>query len=132
MMWNYAFLNPGLTIIYNNQKYFSNNGLKDLLDSKLESSIVYPIVHLKGEDIEIALSHSKLKYGETYFSFVNGQHTTQGGTHQSSFREAIVKTLREFYGKNFEASDIRQSIVAAISIKVMEPVFESQTKTKLG
>ena len=132
MMWNYAFLNPGLTIIYNNQKYFSNNGLKDLLNSKLESSIVYPIVHLKGEDIEIALSHSKLKYGETYFSFVNGQHTTQGGTHQSSFREAIVKTLREFYGKNFEASDIRQSIVAAISIKVMEPVFESQTKTKLG
>ena len=132
MMWNYAFLNPGLTIIYNNQKFFSNNGLKDLLESKLESSIIYPIIHLKGEDIEIALSHSKLKYGETYFSFVNGQHTTQGGTHQSSFREAIVKTLRDFYGKNFEASDIRQSIVAAISIKVMEPVFESQTKTKLG
>ena len=132
MMWNYAYLNPGLTIIYNGQKYFSNNGLKDLLNSKLESSIVYPIVHLKGEDIEIALSHSKLKYGETYFSFVNGQHTTQGGTHQSSFREAIVKTLREYYGKSFEASDIRQSIVAAISIKVMEPVFESQTKTKLG
>ena len=132
MMWNYAFLNPGLTIIYNNQKYFSNNGLKDLLESKLESSIVYPIIHLKGEDIEVALSHSKLKYGETYFSFVNGQHTTQGGTHQGSFREAIVKTLREFYGKNFEATDIRQSIVAAISIKVMEPVFESQTKTKLG
>ena len=132
MMWNYAFLNPGLTIIYNNQKFFSNNGLRDLLETKLESSIIYPIIHLKGEDIELALSHSKLKYGETYFSFVNGQHTTQGGTHQASFREAIVKTLREFYGKNFEASDIRQSIVAAISIKVMEPVFESQTKTKLG
>ena len=132
MMWNYAFLNPGLTIIYNNQKFFSNNGLRDLLETKLESSIIYPIIHLKGEDIELALSHSKLKYGETYFSFVNGQHTTQGGTHQASFRESIVKTLREFYGKNFEASDIRQSIVAAISIKVMEPVFESQTKTKLG
>ena len=132
MMWNYVFLNPGLTIIYNNEKYFSENGLRDLLDSKLETSISYPIIHLKGEDIEVALSHSKSKYGETYFSFVNGQHTTQGGTHQSAFRESLAKTIREFYNKNFEASDVRQSIVAAISIKVMEPIFESQTKTKLG
>ena len=132
MIWNYVYLNPGLTIIYNNEKYFSENGLKDLLSSKLETSITYPIIHLKGDDIEIALSHSRSKYGETYFSFVNGQHTTQGGTHQTSYREAIAKTFKEFYNKNFEASDIRQSIVAAVSIKVMEPVFESQTKTKLG
>jgi len=132
MIWNYVYLNPGLTIIYNNEKYFSENGLKDLLSSKLETSITYPIIHLKGDDIEIALSHSRSKYGETYFSFVNGQHTTQGGTHQTAYREAIAKTFKEFYNKNFEASDIRQSIVAAVSIKVMEPVFESQTKTKLG
>ncbi|MBH75696.1 MAG: DNA topoisomerase IV [Flavobacteriales bacterium] len=132
MIWNYVYLNPGLTIIYNNQKFFSENGLKDLLTSKLETSITYPIIHLMGDDIEVALSHSKSKYGETYFSFVNGQHTTQGGTHQVAFREAIAKTFKEFFNKNFEASDIRQSIVAAVSIKVMEPVFESQTKTKLG
>ena len=132
MIWNYVYLNPGLTIIYNNEKFFSENGLKDLLSSKLETSLTYPIIHLLGDDIEIALSHSKSKYGETYFSFVNGQHTTQGGTHQLAFREAITKTFKEFFNKNFEASDVRQSIVAAVSIKVMEPVFESQTKTKLG
>ena len=132
MLWNYVYLNPGLTIVYNGRKFFSNNGLYDLLKSNIESKLAYPIIHLKGEDIEVALSHSTQKYGETYFSFVNGQHTTQGGTHQSSVREAIVKTLREFFKKNYESSDIRQSIIVAISIKVMEPVFESQTKTKLG
>ena len=132
MLWNYVYLNPGLTIVYNGRKFFSDNGLYDLLKSNIESKLAYPIIHLKGHDIEVALSHSTQKYGETYFSFVNGQHTTQGGTHQSSVREAIVKTLREFFNKNYESSDIRQSIVVAISIKVMEPVFESQTKTKLG
>ena len=132
MVWNYVYLNPGLSIIYNGQKYYSENGLHDLLQSKVESKLTYPIIHLKGQDIEIALTHSNQKYGETYFSFVNGQHTTQGGTHQSALREGIVKTIREFYNKNYEASDIRQSIIAAISLKVMEPVFESQTKTKLG
>jgi len=132
MVWNYVYLNPGLSIIYNGQKYYSENGLHDLLQSKVESKLTYPIIHLKGADVEIALTHSNQKYGETYFSFVNGQHTTQGGTHQSALREAIVKTIREFYKKNYEASDIRQSIIAAISLKVMEPVFESQTKTKLG
>ena len=132
MVWNYVYLNPGLTIVYNGQKYYSENGLLDLLKSNIDSKLVYPIIHLKGDDIEVALTHSTQKYGETYFSFVNGQHTTQGGTHQGAFREAIVKTLREFYKKNYEASDIRQSIVASISLKVMEPVFESQTKTKLG
>jgi len=132
MLWNYVYLNPGLTIVYNGRKFFSNNGLFDLLRSNIESKLAYPIIHLKGEDIEVALSHSTQKYGETYFSFVNGQHTTQGGTHQSSVREAIVKTLREFFKKNYEASDIRQSVIVAISIKVMEPIFESQTKTKLG
>ena len=132
MVWNYVYLNPGLSIIYNGQKYYSENGLHDLLQSKVESKLTYPIIHLKGEDIEIALTHSNQKYGETYFSFVNGQHTTQGGTHQSALREGIVKTIRDFYKKNYEASDIRQSIIAAISLKVMEPVFESQTKTKLG
>ena len=94
--------------------------------------MLYPIIHLKGDDIEVAITHSKTQYSEEYHSFVNGQHTTQGGTHQSAFREAIVKTIREFYGKNFEASDVRKSIISAIAIKVMEPVFESQTKTKLG
>ena len=132
MIWNYVYLNPGLSIIYNGQKYFSENGLYDLLQSNIESKLSYPIVHLKGADIEIAFSHSTQKYGETYFSFVNGQHTTQGGTHQSALRESIVKTIREFYKKNYDASDIRQSIIASISLKVMEPVFESQTKTKLG
>ena len=132
MLWNYCFLNPGLTIVYNGEKFYSENGLKDLLDQNIDSKIVYPVMHLKGEDIEVAMTHSQKGYGEQYFSFVNGQHTTQGGTHQAAFREAVVKTVREFYGKNFDAVDIRQSIVAAVSIKVIEPVFESQTKTKLG
>tara|TARA_Y200000002_G_scaffold314119_1_gene271776 strand:- start:325 stop:2175 length:1851 start_codon:yes stop_codon:yes gene_type:complete len=132
MLWNYCYLNPGLTIVYNGEKFYSENGLKDLLDQNIDSKIVYPVMHLKGEDIEVAMTHSQKGYGEQYFSFVNGQHTTQGGTHQAAFREAVVKTIREFYGKNFDAVDIRQSIVAAVSIKVIEPVFESQTKTKLG
>ena len=132
MLWNYCYLNPGLTIVYNGEKFYSENGLKDLLDQNIDSKIVYPVMHLKGEDIEVAMTHSQKGYGEQYFSFVNGQHTTQGGTHQSAFREAVVKTAREFYDKNFDSVDIRQSIVAAVSIKVIEPVFESQTKTKLG
>ena len=132
MLWNYCYLNPGLTIIYNGEKFYSENGLKDLLEQNIDSKIVYPVLHLKGEDIEVAMTHSQKAYGEQYYSFVNGQHTTQGGTHQAAFREAVVKTVREFYGKNFDAVDIRQSIVAAVSIKVIEPVFESQTKTKLG
>ena len=132
MLWNYCYLNPGLTIVYNGEKFYSENGLKDLLDQNIDSKIVYPVMHLKGEDIEVAMTHSQKGYGEQYFSFVNGQHTTQGGTHQAAFREAVVKTVREFYGKNFDSVDIRQSILAAVSIKVMEPVFESQTKTKLG
>ena len=131
MLWNYAYLNPGLTIYFNGNKFQSENGLKDLLESNLSAESVYPTIHLRGEDIEVAITHAK-KYGEEYYSFVNGQHTTQGGTHQGAFREAYVKTIREFFGKNFEASDVRQSIVAAISVKVIEPVFESQTKTKLG
>ncbi len=133
MLKNYVFLNPGLTIIFNGEKFKSENGLRDLLEDSLsKDDMLYPIIHLKGEDIEVALTHHKTQYSEEYHSFVNGQHTTQGGTHQGAFREALVKTLREFYGKNYDASDIRKSIVGAISIKVMEPVFESQTKTKLG
>lgn len=133
MLKNYVYLNPGLTIVFNGEKYYSENGLKDLLSENIsETDVLYPIVHLKGDDIEIALTHSKTQYSEQYHSFVNGQNTTQGGTHLAAFREALVKTIREFYGKNYEASDVRKSIVAAISIKVMEPVFESQTKTKLG
>lgn len=132
MLWNYCYLNPGLTILYNGEKFHSENGLKDLLEQNIDNKTNYPIIHLKGDDIELAMTHSQQAYGEQYYSFVNGQHTTQGGTHQSAFREAVVKTIREFYGKNFDAVDIRQSIIAAISIKVMEPVFESQTKTKLG
>lgn len=131
MLWNYAYLNPGLTILFNGDKFKSDNGLKDLLESNLSAESLYPTIHLVGDDIEIAMCHAK-KYGEEYYSFVNGQHTTQGGTHQGAFREAVVKTIREFYGKNFDATDVRQSLVAAISVKVMEPVFESQTKTKLG
>ncbi len=131
-LWNYAYLNAGLTINYNDKKFHSPNGLKDLLERKIdEDSRRYPIIHLKDEDIEIALTHGS-QYGEEYYSFVNGQYTTQGGTHLAAFREAIVKTIREFYKKDFDASDIRASIVAAISLRVMEPVFESQTKTKLG
>ena len=133
MIKNYVYLNPGLTISFNGEKFFSENGLKDLLEDQVnESDLLYPIIHLRGEDIEVAITHSKSQYSEEYHSFVNGQNTTQGGTHQAAFREAFVKTIREFYGKNFDASDIRKSIIAAISIKVMEPVFESQTKTKLG
>ena len=133
MLKNYVYLNPGLTIVFNGEKFFSENGLKDLLeDNNNKEDMLYPIIHLKGNDIEVAITHSKTQYSEEYHSFVNGQHTTQGGTHQSAFREALVRTIREFYGKNFEASDIRKSIISAIAIKVMEPVFESQTKTKLG
>ena len=133
MIKNYVYLNTGLTVLFNGEKYFSENGLKDLLDENIaDDDKLYPIIHLKGEDIEVAITHSKSQYSEEYHSFVNGQHTTQGGTHQNAFRETIVKTVREFFGKNFESSDIRKSIVSAISIKVMEPVFESQTKTKLG
>jgi topoisomerase-4 subunit B len=133
MIKNYVYLNTGLTIVFNGEKYFSENGLKDLLEETIsEEDMSYPIIHLKSVDIELAMTHSKTQYSEEYHSFVNGQHTTQGGTHLVAFREAVVKTIREFYGKTFEASDIRKSIVSAISIKVMEPVFESQTKTKLG
>jgi topoisomerase-4 subunit B len=131
-IWYYAFLNAGLTINYNGKKYFSDRGLHDLLSSKVdEESIRYPIIHLKGNDIELAITHSN-QYGEEYYSFVNGQYTTQGGTHLAAFREAIVKTIREFYKKDYDSSDIRQSVVAAIAVRVQEPVFESQTKTKLG
>lgn len=133
MLRNYVYLNPGLTIVFNGEKFYSENGLKDLLeDNNNSEDFLYPIVHLVDEDIEVAITHSKTQYNEEYYSFVNGQNTTQGGTHLMAFREAIVKSLRDFYGKNYEASDIRKSIIAAISIKVMEPVFESQTKTKLG
>lgn len=133
MMWHYAYLNTGLTMLYNGEKFYSENGLYDLLNNQIEEGTShYPVIHLKGEDIEIAMTHMRNQYGESYYSFVNGQNTTMGGTHQTAFREAVVKTIREFYGKNYEASDIRQSINAAISIKVIEPVFESQTKTKLG
>ncbi len=132
MIWNYVFLNSGLTINFNGTKYFSERGLYDLLTRNTDvETIRYPIIHLKGDDIEVAMTHGQ-QYGEEYYSFVNGQHTTQGGTHQAAFREAVVKTIREFYKKEFDASDVRASIVSAISIRVQEPVFESQTKTKLG
>ncbi|KYG74573.1 topoisomerase-4 subunit B [Roseivirga ehrenbergii] len=132
LIWNYSFLNAGLTINFNGTKYHSEKGLYDLLLRKTNAdSLRYPVIHLKGEDIEIAMSHSN-QYGEDYYSFVNGQYTTQGGTHQAAFREAVVKTVREFYNKNFEATDVRASIVGAIAVRVQEPVFESQTKTKLG
>ena len=133
MLKNYVYLNPGLTIVFNGEKYFSENGLKDLLSENIkDSDMLYPIIHLRGDDIEIAITHSKTQYSEEYHSFVNGQNTTQGGTHLAAFREALVKTIREYFGKSYEASDIRKSVVSAIAIKVMEPVFESQTKTKLG
>ena len=132
MIWNYVFLNAGLTINFNGQKFLSEKGLHDLLARNADQETMrYPIIHLKGEDIEIAMTHGQ-QYGEEYYSFVNGQHTTQGGTHQAAFREAVVRTLKEFYKKEFDASDIRASIIGAIAIKVQEPVFESQTKTKLG
>jgi len=131
-LWNYAFLNSGLTIHYNGQKFYSEKGLHDLLTRKTDpDNIRYPIIHLKGNDIEMAITHGS-QYGEEYYSFVNGQYTTQGGTHLAAFREAIVKTVREFYKKDFDASDVRASIIGAISVRVQEPVFESQTKTKLG
>ena len=133
MLKNYCYLNTGLTIFYNGEKYFSDNGLKDLLEEAIhEDDMVYPTIHLLGDDIEVAITHSKSQYSEEYHSFVNGQNTTQGGTHLGAFREAIVKTIKEFYNKPFEASDIRKSIVSAVAVKVEEPVFESQTKTKLG
>ena len=132
LIWNYAFLNAGLTINFNGQKYHSENGLLDLLRRKTdEESLRYPIIHLRGNDIELALSHSN-QYGEEYYSFVNGQYTTQGGTHLAALREAIVKTIRDFYKKDFDATDVRASIVGSIAVRVQEPVFESQTKTKLG
>jgi len=131
-IWNYVFLNAGLTINFNGKKFYSQNGLLDLLKKNTdEDSLRYPIIHLKGKDIEIALTHSN-QYGEDYYSFVNGQFTTQGGTHLAAFRESIIKTVRDFYKKDFDATDIRASIIGAISVRVQEPVFESQTKTKLG
>ena len=131
MIKNYTFLNAGLSIEFNGERFYSRNGLRDLLEENMDHDPIYPIIHLKGEDIEVAITHGN-QYGEDYYSFVNGQHTTQGGTHLQVFREVLVKTIREFYKKEFDPSDIRASIVAAISIKVEEPVFESQTKTKLG
>lgn len=131
LLWNYCYLNTGLAIYYNGQKYQSKNGLLDLLQVKMDGEPLYPIIHLKGEDIEVAITHAN-HYGEEYYSFVNGQHTTQGGTHQGAFREAIAKTIKDYFKKDWEAGDVRTGIVAAISVKVIEPVFESQTKTKLG
>ena len=132
LVWNYVYLNPGLTITLNGEKFYSENGLKDLLANNLSGEIMHEIIHLRGEDIEVALTHAERSQSEQYYSFVNGQHTTQGGTHQSAFREALVATVRQHFGKLYEAADIRQSVIGAISIKVIEPVFESQTKTKLG
>jgi len=131
MLWNYVYLNRGLTIIFNGEKYHSERGLYDLLEKNMSDTPLYPIIHLEGEDIEVAITHTS-SYGEEYYSFVNGQHTTQGGTHQGAFREAVVKTIRDHFQKEYDAVDVRSSIVAAIAVKVMEPVFESQTKTKLG
>ena len=131
MLRNYAYLNTGLTINFNGKKILSKNGLTDLLNENMTAQSLFPIIHLKGEDIEIAFTHSD-QYGEEYYSFVNGQHTTQGGTHQSAFREALARTIKEFYGKNMELADIRNGVIAAVSISVEEPIFESQTKTKLG
>jgi topoisomerase-4 subunit B len=132
MMWNYCYLNPGLTIIFNGEKFYSENGLFDLLEQRTDAEMLYPIIHLKADDIEVAITHCKNQYSEQYYSFVNGQHTVQGGTHQGAFRQGLVKTIREFFGKNYDSTDIRQAINAAVSIKVIEPIFESQTKTKLG
>jgi topoisomerase-4 subunit B len=131
LLWNYCYLNPGLTILYNGDKLHSDNGLKDLLEAKIDDEIRYPIIHLKGFDIEVAITHGNSSR-EEYYSFVNGQHTTMGGTHQGAFREALVTTIRTHFNKNLDAGDVRSGIIAAISVKVMEPVFESQTKTKLG
>ena len=132
MMWNYVYLNRGLTIVFNGQKIWSENGLMDLINRRGNpEEFRYPVIHLEGEDIEVALTHAN-QYGEQYYTFVNGQHTTQGGTHQGAFREAIVRVCRDFYGKNFDPSDVRQAIVGALAVRIQEPVFESQTKTKLG
>lgn len=134
MLWNYVFLNNGLSIVFNGQRFHAKNGLLDLLERNMAGpeTMMYPIIHIREEDFECAFTHSNNTYNEEYYSFVNGQHTTQGGTHQNAFREAVVKTIREFYNKDYDTADIRNSLVAAISIKVQEPVFESQTKTKLG
>lgn len=131
LLWNYCYLNTGLTIWYNGRRFHSENGLHDLLTTKMDGEPLYPIIHLRGDDIEVALTHAN-HYGEEYYSFVNGQHTTQGGTHQGAFREAVAKTIKDFFKKDWEAGDVRTGIVAAVSVKVIEPVFESQTKTKLG
>lgn len=131
MLWNYAFLNRGLTLVFNGKSYKSENGLKDLLTKKLTGEPLYPLIHIEADDIEVAMTHGG-HYGEEYYSFVNGQHTTMGGTHLGAFREGLVTTVRNFYKKDYDAADIRQSIVAAVSVRVQEPVFESQTKTKLG
>jgi topoisomerase-4 subunit B len=131
LIWNYVYLNRGLTIHFNGNKYFSENGLQDLLEDNMSTEPIYPIIHIEGDDIEVALTHAP-HYGEEYYSFVNGQYTTQGGTHQGAFREAYVRVIRDFFQKDYDVQDVRQGITAAISIKVMEPVFESQTKTKLG
>ncbi|MGB0135763.1 MAG: DNA topoisomerase IV subunit B [Flavobacteriales bacterium] len=131
LLWNYCYLNTGLTIYFNGQKYHSEHGLKDLLETNVGDNIRYPIIHLRGDDIEVAITHTDA-YGEDYYSFVNGQFTTQGGTHQRAFREAYVKVVRDFFGKDYDPQDVRSGISAAVAVKVMEPVFESQTKTKLG
>ena len=131
MLWNYVFLNNGLTIIFNGERFHAQNGLLDLLNSYIDTPVLYPIIHLRDGDFECAFTHCEV-YGEEYYTFVNGQHTTQGGTHQAAFREALVKTIREFYKKDFDTNDIKASLIAALSIKVQDPVFESQTKTKLG
>ncbi|MEI7664075.1 MAG: toprim domain-containing protein, partial [Bacteroidota bacterium] len=131
MLWNYVFLNNGLTIIFNGERFHAQNGLLDLLNSYIDTPVIYPIIHLRDGDFECAFTHCEV-YGEEYYTFVNGQHTTQGGTHQAAFREALVKTIREFYKKDFDTNDIKASLIAALSIKVQDPVFESQTKTKLG
>ncbi|MDE5736674.1 MAG: ATP-binding protein, partial [Bacteroidales bacterium] len=132
MLWNYAYLNRGLSLVYNKNKIQSNNGLQELLENNLDGNPLYPVVYIQDEDLEYAFTHIENKYGEEYHSFVNGQHTTQGGTHQAAFREAFVRTVKEFYKKDYDPADVRTSLVAAVSIKVIEPVFESQTKTKLG
>ena len=132
MIWNYAYLNRGLIITYNGKKYVSRNGLFDLLENNIDSEIIYPIVHIREENFEFAFTHSEKAYGEEYYTFVNGQHTSQGGTHQQAFRESLTKVCREFYKKDYEPSDIRSGIICAISLRIQEPIFESQTKTKLG
>ena len=132
MLWNYAFLNTGLKLFFNGQVYESKNGLKDLLEKNISGEVLYPTIHLKGSDIELAMTHSNEHFSEEYYSYVNGQYTTQGGTHLAAFRESVVKTVRDFFKKEFDPTDVRKSIIAAVSVKVQEPVFESQTKTKLG